>query len=72
MHFQLKTLIGFIFLTFKEELIIKKMLRHSDEILGAFLLQIAASHTSVKYNTHPLPPLHSKFFLQVLSRVLYC
>ena len=32
------------------------------------LLQIAASHISVRYNTH----LHSKLFLQVLSMVLYC
>ena len=30
-----------------------------------FLLQIAASHTSVGYITHLPPPLHSKLFLQV-------
>ena len=33
-----------------------------------FLLQVAASYISVRYNTH----LHSKLFLQVLSMVLYC
>ena len=32
---------------------------------GPFLLQIAASHTSVGYITHLPPPLHSKLFLQV-------
>ena len=32
------------------------MLRHSDEILTTFLLQIAASHTSVENNTHPSLP----------------
>ena len=36
------------------------------------LLQIAPSHSSVRYNTD-LPPLsHSKLILQVLSMVLYC
>ena len=34
----------------------------------SFLLQIAASDISVRYNTH----LHSKLFLQVLNMVLYC
>ena len=38
-----------------------------------FLLQIVASHRSVRYrNTDLPPPLHSKLFLQVLSMVLYC
>ena len=36
------------------------MLRHFDEIPTAFLLQIAASHTSVENNTHPsLPSIQS-------------
>ena len=57
----------------KEELIIKKKrrVRHSDEIPAAFLLQIAASHTSVEYNTHPIPHLDSKLFLQVCEHDLY-
>jgi len=37
-----------------------------------FLLQIAAIHTSVRYNTHIPPVLQSKLYLQVLSMVLYC
>ena len=37
-----------------------------------FFLQISGSHTSVQYNTHLPPTLHSKLFLQVLSMVLYC
>ena len=37
-----------------------------------FLLQIAASHRSLRYNTHQLPPLHSKLFLHVLSMGLNC
>ena len=37
-----------------------------------FLLQIAASHRSVRYNTDLPPPPHSKLFFQVLSMVLYC
>ena len=36
-----------------------------------FLLQIAAGHRSVRYNTDLPPPSHSKLFLQVLSLVLY-
>ena len=36
------------------------------------MLQIAASHRSVRYNTDLPPPSHSKLFLQVLSMVLYC
>ena len=43
---------------------------HGDTLMKnrPFLLQVAASHISVRYNTH----LHSKLFLQVLSMVLYC
>ena len=37
-----------------------------------FLLQIAPGHRSVRYDTDPRPPSHSKLFLQVLSVVLYC
>lgn len=37
-----------------------------------FLIQIAASHTFVSYNTHLPPSLHSKSLLHVLSMVLYC
>ena len=37
-----------------------------------FLLQIAASHRSVRQNTDLPPPSHSKLFLQVLSLILYC
>ena len=37
-----------------------------------FLLQIAASHRSVRHNTDLPPPFHSKLLLQVLSMVLYC
>ena len=37
-----------------------------------FLLQIAASHTSIRYNIHLPPVLQSKLYLQVLSMVLYC
>ena len=42
---------------------VAEMLRHSDG-KQAFLLQIAASHTFVRYKTHPLHPLHSKLFFQ--------
>ena len=35
------------------------------------MLQIAASHRSVRYNTDLAPPSYSKWFLQVLSMVLY-
>ena len=38
----------------------------------SFLLLIAASHRSVRYNTDLLPPVPSKLLLQVLSMVLYC
>ena len=44
------------------------MLRHPDEKM----LQIAASHRPVRYNTALSPPYHSKLFLQLLSTVLYC
>ena len=39
-----------------------------------FLLQIAASHKTVRYmyNTELPPPSHAKLFLQVLSMVVYC
>ena len=37
-----------------------------------FLLQIGASHRSVRYRTNTTPLLHSTLFLQVLSMVLYC
>ena len=37
-----------------------------------FLLQITASHRSVRYNTHQLPPLHLKLFFHVLSMGLNC
>ena len=36
-----------------------------------FLLQIAASHRSVRCDTNLPPPFHSKLFLEVLSMVLY-
>ena len=34
-----------------------------------FILQIAARHRSVRYNTDLPPPYHSKLFLQVLNMV---
>ena len=37
----------------------------------SFLLQIAPSHRSVKYNTDLPPPSHSKLFLQVYGLVLF-
>ena len=47
---------------------VAKMLRHSDK-KRTFLLQIAASHKTVRYmyNTDLPPPSHAKLFLQVLS-----
>ena len=36
------------------------------------MLQITASHRSVRCNTDFPPPSHSKLFLQVLSMALYC
>ena len=36
-----------------------------ETLLQPFMLQIAASHRSVKYNTHLPPSSHSKLFLQV-------
>ena len=47
------------------------MLRHSHEKKQPLMLQIAASHRSVRYNTDLSPPSHSKLLLQVLSMVLY-
>ena len=37
----------------------------------SFLLQIAPSHRSVRYNTDLPPPSHSKLFLQVYGLVLF-
>ena len=34
------------------------------------MLQIAASHKSVRYNTYLPPPSYSKLFLQILSMIL--
>ena len=47
-----------------------KCLPHRLTKTRPFLLQIAASHTSKRYNTHHSSSLNSKLFLQVLSMLL--
>ena len=45
------------------------MLRHRRK-QRPFLLQIAATHRSVRHNIDLTPPFHSKLFLQVLRTLL--